>query len=95
MRRDTYAWAGPATSPATVTTASISPMARGEPIESTSARRSRPDQEPSRNSAITAAAVPRAPRIVPIRTSLSLAWPSSCATTETTSSGVASVSMVS
>ncbi len=95
IRRDTNACAGPPASPATVATARRSPIARGSPMDVTPASRSSPVHDPSINSTITPAAVPSAPISVPLSTSLSLAWPSSCATTEITSAGVALASIVS
>src|SRR4029453_4126284 len=50
---------------------------------------------PSPHSPQTAAAAPSAPSTVPVATSPSLAWPSSCATTDSTSAGGASRRSVS
>src|SRR6185369_9280849 len=95
IRRETAFCSGAPTSPATAARASSRPTARGSPIESAPALLSRPVQEPSRKTTQTAAAAPRAPRAVPVSTSLSLACPSSCATTASTSPDGASRSSVS
>src|SRR5439155_6002958 len=95
IRRDTMFCTGPATRPIRAATASSSAIERGSASDATPARRSSPSHEPSRYSPQTTPAAPNAPISVPVSTSLSLAWPNSCATTDSTSAGGASSSSVS